>query len=98
MKKICFLTDSIFSIGGVQRVTAVEAMAHGLPVISSDLPTSQEIMGDFGMYFSNGDVNGIARCMTEATKIDWQEKSRQALEISHRFNIETIANAWHEII
>ena len=25
MKKICFLTDSIFSIGGVQRVTAVIA-------------------------------------------------------------------------
>ena len=76
----------------------VEAMAHGLPVISSDLPTSQEIMGDFGMYFSNGDVNGMARCMAEATKMDWQAKSRQALEISHRFNIETIADAWHEII
>ena len=76
----------------------VEAMAHGLPVISSDLPTSQEIMGDFGMYFSNGDVNGMARCMAEATKLDWQAKSRQALEISHRFNIKTIADAWHEII
>ena len=25
MKKICFLIDSIFSIGGVQRVTAVLA-------------------------------------------------------------------------
>ena len=76
----------------------VEAMAHGLPVISSDLPTSQEIMGDFGMYFSNGDVNGMARRMAEATQIDWQSKSRQAQEISYRFNIETIANAWHEII
>ena len=76
----------------------VEAMAHGLPVISSDLPTSQEIMGDFGMYFTNGDVNGMARRMAEATKLDWQAKSRQALEISHRFNIKTIADAWHEII
>ena len=76
----------------------VEAMAHGLPVISSDLPTSREIMGDFGMYFPNGDVNGMARRMAETTKIDWQAKSRQALEISHRFNIKTIANTWHEII
>ena len=76
----------------------VEAMAHGLPVISSDLPTSQEIMGDFGMYFSNGDVNGMARRMAEATKIDWQAKSSQALEISHRFNIKAIADTWHEII
>ena len=39
----------------------VEAMAHGLPVISSDLPTSQEIMGNFGLYFTNGDVNGMAQ-------------------------------------
>ena len=76
----------------------VEAMAHGLPVISSDLPTSREIMGDFGMYFPNGDVNGMARRMAETTKIDWQAKSCQALEISHRFNIKTIADIWHEII
>lgn len=75
----------------------MEAMSHGLPIISSDLPVCQEIMGDFGMYFSNGDVNGMARCMAEATKMDWQAKSRQALEISHRYNIKTIANAWHEI-
>jgi glycosyltransferase involved in cell wall biosynthesis len=76
----------------------MEAMSHGLPIISSNLPVCQEIMGDFGMYFSNGDVNGMARCMAEATKLDWQAKSRQALEISHRFNIKTIADAWHEII
>lgn len=39
----------------------VEAMAHGLPIISSNLPTSKEIMGDFGLYFVNGDVNEIGR-------------------------------------
>ena len=76
----------------------VEAMAHGLPVISSDLPTSQEIMGDFGMYFSNGDVNGMARQMEEATKMDWQTKSEQALKIAARFNIDTIINQWKQLI
>lgn len=76
----------------------VEAMAHGLPVISSDLPTSQEIMGDFGMYFRNGDVNGMARQMEEATKMDWQAKSEQALQIAARFNIETIINQWKQLI
>ena len=76
----------------------VEAMAHGLPIISSDLPTSLEIMGDFGMYFSNGDVNSMARRMVEATQMNWQDKSRQAMELSHHFNIETIAKAWKEII
>ena len=76
----------------------VEAMAHGLPIISSDLPTSKEIMGDFGMYFTNGDVNGLAQQMIEATHINWQEKSEQALHIAARFNKETIINQWKQLI
>ena len=76
----------------------VEAMAHGLPVISSNLPTSQEIMGDFGLYFINGDVNGMARQMLAATQLDWQEKSKQALEIAARFNMNTIINQWKQLI
>lgn len=76
----------------------MEAMSHGLPIISSDLPVSQEIMGDFGMYFSNGDVNGMARQMEEAAQMDWQTKSEQALQIAARFNIETIINQWKQLI
>ena len=76
----------------------VEAMAHGLPVISSDLPTSQEIMGDFGMYFSVGDVKGMAKQMKQATLMDWQEKSEQALHIAERFNLETIIKQWKQLI
>ena len=76
----------------------VEAMAHGLPVISSNLPTSQEIMGDFGLYFINGDVNGMARQMQVATQLDWQETSKQALQIAARFNIDTIINQWKQLI
>ena len=76
----------------------VEAMAHGLPVVSSDLPTSKEIMGDFGLYFINGDVNGMARQMQAATQQDWNMASRQAIEIARRFNMETISHQWHEII
>lgn len=76
----------------------VEAMAHGLPIISSDLPTSKEIMGDFGMYFTNGDINELAQQMIEATQINWKEKSEQALQIAARFNIETIINQWKQLI
>lgn len=76
----------------------MEAMSHGLPIISSDLAVCQEIMGDFGMYFSVGDVKGMARCMTEATKMDWLEKSEQALQIAARFNIETIITQWKQLI
>ena len=76
----------------------VEAMAHGLPVISSDLPTSKEIMGDFGMYFENGNIEDLAQKLEDATHIDWQEKSKEALAIAQRFDIKNIIKQWKELI
>ena len=76
----------------------VEAMAHGLPVISSDLPTSLEIMGDFGMYFENGNIEDLAQKLEKATHIDWQAKSKEALSIAQRFDIENITKQWKELI
>lgn len=76
----------------------VEAMAHGLPIISSDLPTSKEIMGDFGMYFENGNIEELAQKLEEATHIDWQAKSKEALNIAQRFDIKNIIEQWKELI
>ena len=76
----------------------VEAMAHGLPVVSSDLPTSQEILGDFGLYFKNGDIKDLADRLEEATHIDWNQKSQEALEIAKRFDINNIICRWKELI
>ena len=53
MKKICFLTDSIFSIGGVQRVTAVIAkeMAKDcdVTIVTFDKP-EQKNTSLYGLY------------------------------------------------
>ena len=47
MKKICFLIDSIFSIGGVQRVTAVIAKAlandYDVAIVTFDDPSKEDI-------------------------------------------------------
>ena len=76
----------------------VEAMAHGLPIVSSDLPTSKEIMGDFGMYFTNGNVNELAERLHKATEIEWDKKSEEAIQIAQRFNIQHIIEQWNKII
>ena len=76
----------------------VEAMAHGLPVVSSDLPTSKEIMGDFSLYFKNGDIEDLAQKLEDATHIDWNKKSQEALEIAKRFDINNIINRWKDLI
>ena len=76
----------------------VEAMSHGLPVVTSDLPVCQEILGDFGMYFPNGNVENLAQRLEDATHIDWQAKSQEALKIAQRFGINPIAEQWKRLI
>ncbi len=76
----------------------VEAMAHGLPIVSSDLPTSKEIMGDFALYFKNGDIEELAQRLEDATHLDWQAKSKEAIEIAQRFNINKIIEQWKQLI
>ena len=47
MKRICFLTDSIFSFGGVQRVTAVIAQAlsatYEVEIVTFDKPEDKDL-------------------------------------------------------
>lgn len=76
----------------------VEAMAHGLPIVTSDLPMSKEILGDFGLYFKNGDIEDLAQRLEDATHIDWQTKSKEALNIAQRFDIKNIIGQWKELI
>ena len=76
----------------------VEAMSHGLPIVTSDLPVSKEILGDFGMYFKNGDIEDLAQRLEDATHIYWEAKSKEALEIAKRFDIENIISQWKKLI
>ena len=76
----------------------VEAMAHGLSIVSSDLPTSKEIMGNFGLYYENGNVDELAQRLEDATHLDWKEKSKEALEIAKRFDLSSIIPQWKQLI
>jgi glycosyltransferase involved in cell wall biosynthesis len=76
----------------------MEAMSHGLPIISSDLPICKEIMGNFAIYFTNGNVNELAEQLHKATEIEWDKKSEEAIQIAQRFNIQHIIEQWNKII
>jgi glycosyltransferase involved in cell wall biosynthesis len=76
----------------------VEAMAHGLPIVTSDLPVCKEILGDFGMFFKNEDIDELAQRLEEATHIDWLQKSKIALEIANRYEVKPIVQQWKELI
>ena len=76
----------------------VEAMSHGLPIVTSDLPVCQEILGDFGLYFENGNIEDLAQRLVEATHIDWQTKSQEALKIAQRFDLHLIVEQWKQLL
>jgi glycosyltransferase involved in cell wall biosynthesis len=76
----------------------VESMAHGIPIISSDIPTSKEIMGDFALYFKNGDIKELAQRLEDATHLDWQTKSKEALRIAQQFDVNKIVEQWKLLI
>lgn len=76
----------------------VEAMSHGLPVNTSDLPICKEILGDFGLFFKNGDIQELAQRLEDATHLDWQKKSDEAIAIARRFNVNQIAGQWKQLL
>jgi len=57
-----------------------------------------EIMGDFGLYFQNGNIKELAEKLNEATQIDWRKKSEEALAIAYRFDITKVKAQWKEIL
>ena len=76
----------------------VEAMSHGLPVVTSDLPICNEILGDFGLFFDNGIIEELAERLEDATHIDWQAKSEKAIRIAKRFEIHHINEQWKRLL
>ena len=73
-------------------------MSHGLPIVTSDLPVCKEILKDFGMYFKNGNIQELAKSLEEATKINWSEKSQEAIEISQKYEVKEIIRQWQGFI
>lgn len=75
----------------------VEAMSHGLSIISSDIPTSKEILGDFGLYFRNGDYRDLASVMMNAVDIDIKKNINNAMILASKFDVELIVKQWIQL-
>ena len=77
----------------------IEAMSHGLPIISSCLPVTKELLGHTGtsILFRNEDVDDLAAQMERiAYGNDWQEMSNKAQDYCKQFCINTIIGQWEQ--
>lgn len=77
----------------------LEGLAHGAPVLCSDLPPHREIAGDAADFVPSRDVEAIAAGLV---RIDRELPHRRALaHAGHArastFTPEAVANAWHRL-
>lgn len=83
-----------------QPLVLLEAMSHGLPVISSDIPIARELLGGNGasLLFRTEDVADLATAMTGmATSSSWTEMSQKALSFYRDFDVDGASRKWNGI-
>lgn len=80
-------------------IPLVEAMAHGTPVICSDIEIFREIGGSAALRFRPGDERQFASCVIElGIAKNWLRRSSQGIEQAKAFSWEASAAALNNLI
>lgn len=78
----------------------LEALAHGLPVIASDLPVCKELLEglDCCSFFKSEDAEELARRMQQiVTSSSWEDWQEEARKFTGKFSVTHIAGQWEEL-
>ncbi|MFJ5875358.1 MULTISPECIES: glycosyltransferase family 4 protein [unclassified Streptomyces] len=91
----------VFTTKGLEAfgLVLIEAQAHGLPVIHSDLPGVREILGNTGIPYTPGDSSSLAAALDEMGRDShWRAAlSTEALDNSRRYDITITARRLREL-
>lgn len=83
-----------------QPLVLIEAMSHGLPIITSNLPIAQELLDhtNTSILFKNEDVDDLATQMEKMVyESNWQEISNQSFSHCQLFSIGSTMAKWTEL-
>ena len=84
-----------------QPLVLVEAMAHGLPIVSSDLPVASELLEGRGcvMLFRCGDIDDMVMALSSmSSTTEWADMSENALKTSSLFKVDNIRQQWIKVL
>ena len=79
----------------------IEAMSHGLPIISSSLPVTQELLAntDTSLFFESEDIDDLATKMEQIVYgNNWGKMNEKTLDYHKQFNIDHIISKWEQVI
>ena len=79
----------------------IEAMSHGLPIISSSLPVTQELLAntDTSLFFESEDIDDLATKMEQiAYGNNWGKMNEKALDYCKQFNVDHIISKWEQVV
>lgn len=73
--------------------TITECMSYNLPLILSNIPTSIEVAGDYGVFFELENKKQLLKCMRDIVenKYDYIGKAKLAKEYLCKYDWETLA-------
>ena len=80
-----------------QPLVLLEAMSHGLPIVSSDIPIAKELLDSSGtgIIFKNEDIDDLAARMEQMVyENNWEKMSHTSIEYSKKFNTNNIIEQW----
>lgn len=98
-----YAASSVFILSsrweGLPLVLA-EAMSHGLPIISSDIPVSRELLGGAtnALLFKSEDEQDLAEKMKRMSESkELSRMGEESIALSRQFKVEKAVEQWEEL-
>lgn len=75
-----------------------EGLAHGVPVVASDIPPHREVAGDAALLFSPGDARAMAEALSSLAENQGEWRARASAALDRSRYLATLEPRWGEAV
>ena len=81
-------------------LSILEAMAAGLPIISTDVGGVRDVVNQNGILIADNDIQGLLNAITAIIELDENERvvySKKSIELVQDYSSKKMANEYYKI-